>query len=179
MNMDTGVYHLKKGKSPIKANSSKPGNEGHLCKDRTHSQASRADENGPAAQTGWEGRGSRDCHRRTHWERAESGQDFFHLFGNEELKHHKYTQRQLNNQLKFYYWLETTTAVAALRLPTIALQHRNTFFQVHSVDSQQSVYSTPSQEAPFLNYCILEEPGPWRVCLSFGQWTPWCSGSKC
>lgn len=106
MNMDTGVYHLKKGKSPIKANSSKPGNEGHLCKDRTHSQASRADENGPAAQTGWEGRGSRDCHRRTHWERAESGQDFFHLFGNEELKHHKYTQRQLNNQLKFYYWLE-------------------------------------------------------------------------
>lgn len=71
MNMETGIYHLKKGKSQMKANYSKPG------KYRKHPQASRAElERGQQPRKGGEGRGQQrlpqectECERVPIWSR--------------------------------------------------------------------------------------------------------------
>lgn len=94
-NMETGVYHLKKGKSQMEANYSKPG------KYRKHPQASRAQSMKKASslERVGEGRGQRTPQECTECKRVlKSGQDFFNLFGNKEIetKHTKATAQPSN-----------------------------------------------------------------------------------
>lgn len=70
----------------------------------------------------------------------------FTLLETKKSKQSKYTQRQVNNQPRFYYWLEKHYSSD---MPFHFAVQKYIFLRVSLVESQQSVYATSFLEAFF------------------------------